>query len=167
MRVRRSLQHAVVLSYLTITTGGFFFTMTHVQPPLLPWPLIVTSYYMMSPYQGYVTVNDDILAEGKQQDGTWVPIELATYVPLSLGQRTTRLLLRSFKDAEDDLPTKPGTLREKYALLAHLLLQREQWRGRPTVAVRLSYQEWPGSPAGYRFLQHVPFTESEIITTVP
>jgi len=167
--LRTIARSVVVLGFLIWVTSGVLFTLTHTWLPLrfpLPSRLLHFSYATMAPFQGYVTTNAELIAEGRQEEGAWEPIDLARYVPLSPGIRNVWMHLRSFKRMEND-DRQQEHMRARYRTLALLLRDREQQSGRDYRSVRLSWQEWPASPAGYRFLQHNPFAETKLITTVP
>lgn len=165
--LKRVLQHTAILSYLTITGAGFLYTMLRLRVPLL-WPFAYFSYSAMAPYQGYTTLNDELIAEGLREDGVWERIDPYPYLaPLRQGGRHIRLHLRGFLIFDADDATNRARLREKYTDLAWLLLDHEQRQGRSYNTIRLLWQEWPISPAGYDALQHDPFTDTELITQVP
>jgi hypothetical protein len=159
--LRRAVQHAVVVSYLVVTAAAFVYTMTRVRPVPYPlWPLVQMSYGMMAPYQGDTEINEDLIAEGKRPDGKWERIHLDPYFPVGFGEKNVRKFLRSFKAQGTEVH------RRKYTEFAWKLLERERRRGRPCEAVRLLWQEWERSPAGFHFLQHEPFVSTQFITQV-
>lgn len=159
MRPPRVILHAVVLSYLFVTAGAFVFTMTKWHPPI-PASILRWSYGMMAPYQGDTGWNADFVYEGRLADGTWETIDLDAYLPYGFGERNVRKFLRVYKrdgDAEH---------RRKFAEYALLLWDHERARGKEYTAVRMFFETWPRSPAGYSFLRLPAFTTRELIRTV-
>ena len=135
--------------------------MFKVQLPGIPWPVLRYFYGMMAPYQGYSTVNADLLAEGKNPDGTWERIDLDRYYPMIRGNRIMYRRLRSF------LSQGEAAHQQKYTELATLLLKREKRRGETYAAVRLTWQEWPVSPLGWDALRREPLIKNYPLTEVP
>lgn len=167
MPVKKFLQHAFVLIYLTITLSAFLFTMTKKEVfPFIPWRVTRYAYGMMAPYQGYSEYNVDLLAEGKRNEPglvlrlrpasqgsaqddmgsneTWEVIDLDPYYPMMhRGSAIMYKRLRSFLVDGEDIH------KQKYDELASLILKQERARGRAYEAVRLTWEEWPRSPEGF------------------
>lgn len=134
--------------------------MTKLEFPLPEW-VTHWSYGMMAPYQGDTSWNGDFLYEGQLPDGTWEPIDVDAYLPYSFGERNVRKFLRVYQrygDAEH---------RRRFGEFALLLLEREQDRGRPYTSVRVFFDQWERSPAGYEYLHTPLFTTRELVTQVP
>jgi hypothetical protein len=159
MLPRRLLQHAVILLYLTVTFGAFFFTMTKHEFPFLPYPVIHWSYGMMAPYQGDTDWNADLRAEGLK-DGSWERIDLNPYFPFGHGEKNVRMFLRIY------LGRGLNGQRDKYTELALQILDRERERGKEYASVRLYFDTWWRSPDGFEALRLPGFTESEFLTQV-
>lgn len=151
----------VILAYLCVTAFAFLYTMIRVRPPAMLWPMVRFSYGMMAPYQGDTETNEDLVLEGQLPDGRWEIIALESYFPFGFGEANVRTYLRSFKARGRDI------LRAKYAELGWQILMRERDHGRMYTTVRLLWQEWPRSPAGFGFLRRAPFVETFVITQVP
>lgn len=157
--LRRFLQHAVVLGYLGITLSAFVFTMTKVPFPL-PLSVIRWSYGMMAPYQGDVSWNADFLYEGQLPDGTWENIGIDAYMPYGFGERNVRKFLRVY-----ELLGKQER-RKKFNEFALQLLDHERERGKPYTAMRVLFDQWDRSPAGYEYLHMPLFTKRELVTQI-
>lgn len=164
--MRRILGHIVVMCYLSVVASALLFTLQRITLPI-PRTLLLFSYATMAPYQGYTRENDELIAEGRLEGGSIIPINLKPYYPLGHGWESVRMRLRSFRVSDDDDPGGREALRVKYRELAFLLLERERIRGRSFQSVRLLWEEWPLSPRGYTSLRFPPFTEVTEITQVP
>ncbi len=157
----RAVRQTVVLAYLCVTALAFLYTMVRVRPPAMLWPVVRFSYGRMAPYQGDTETNEDLVLEGQLPDGRWEVIALEPYFPFGFGEANVRVYLRSFKARGHDV------LRAKYAELGLQILAREHEQGRTYTTLRLLWQEWPRSPAGFDFLRRVPFVETSVIAQVP
>lgn len=162
---KRIIQHAIVLTYLALTAYAFFFTMTKIQLPFVPWPVLRYVYGMMGPYQGYNTFNSDLLAEGLVRGGEgqgWERIDLDPYYPMHRGTAIMYRRLRSFHAEGEEVH------KQKYTELAQLLLEREnRKRGKNYASVRLTWQEWPTSSEGFEAMRREPHITHYFITQVP
>lgn len=157
--MKKLLQHGVVLGYLTITAGAFVFTMTKLEPPL-PDQLVRWSYGMMAPYQGDTSWNADFVYEGRLPDGSWETIDVDPYMPYGFGERNVRKFLRVY--ARFGLPMQ----RRKFTEFGQQLLDRERARGRQYSAVRIFFESWPRSPAGYGHLRTPLFRIAYDLVTI-
>ncbi|NOS67414.1 MAG: hypothetical protein HOO67_03570 [Candidatus Peribacteraceae bacterium] len=153
--LRRILQNTVVFVYLTVTAAAMVYTMSRIS--LLPRLMIRWSYGMMAPYQGDTAWNGDFLYEGQLPDGTWERIDIDAYMPFGFGERNARKFLRVYDDE---------TRRTKYPQFASLLLERERAKGRDYQAVRVYFDMWDRSPAGFEFLHTPLFTKRKLLTEV-
>jgi hypothetical protein len=151
-------QKSAVVLYVLVTACAFVLTMTKI--PLLPIPIVRWSYGMMAPYQGDADWNADFLYEGRLPDGSWATIDADRYYPQQFGERNVRKFLRMYQ------ALGPREHVRKFTELALLLLNHEHKRGQPFTAVRISYEEWPRSPAGYWFLHQPAFVTRTLITQV-
>jgi hypothetical protein len=161
MSRKRLADYVILLSYLAVTVAAFLYTTLRIQIPFLPWSLVHWSYGMMAPYQGELSVNGDLRAEGEEPDGTWQPIDLAPYFPVGFGERNVRMYLRTFRGDGDE------AYRAKYGELAQRVMALEAERGRLHRAVRLWWDTWPRSVDGFSALRRAPYISSELILTVP
>lgn len=162
VRTRTIILNAILLAFLAVTIAGFLFTMLRIRLPL-PWILIRWSYNMMAPYQGDTDINEELVAEGLTDQGTWSRIDLAPYLPFGPGERNVRMYLRSFRSSEDELAVGA------YKTFAAKLLEVENTYqgGRPWKAVRLTWEEWPRSPEGFDALRQAPHLIRTPIVTYP
>ncbi len=135
-------------------------TMTKTWPPFLPRALVHWSYGMMAPYQGDTSWNADFRYEGLLNNGKWETIDLARYMPYGFGERNVRKFLRIYQTLDTD------GQRSKFNLFAQQVLALERKRGIPYQAVRVTYEQWPRSPAGYEYLHLPAFTTYLPITEV-
>ncbi len=159
--VSRTVQQSAVLVFLAVTLSGIWFTFTRIPVPLVPWELQYYSYGMMAPYQGDTPWNGDFLYEGMLPDGTWETITTDRYLPYGFGERNVRKVLRKY------VGSGPGVRQRKFTDFALQLLDRERERGKPYRSVRITYEQWPRSNAGYAFLRHEPFfLERQLVTQV-
>ena len=167
MYFRRIAAHLLVIFFLAITLDAFAYTMFRVHSGVLPWGVVRYFYALMAPYQGFRIWNMDLLAEGKREDGSWERIDLAPYYPsYSRGQTNVRqelLMLHWRGQAWGD----PTFRHRTYESLALRLQQEEAKRGRPYVAIRLTWEEWPPSPAGYEFLRRDPYMKRWPLAQIP
>ncbi len=157
--LRRFLQQLVVIVYCLMTVSALFFTMTKTAFPL-PHPVIRWNYGMMAPYQGDTTWNADFIYEGRRADGTWEVINTDPYLPHGFGEKNVRKFMRVFAYL--------GGLghRVKFGEYALLLMDRERARGRDYRAIRVWFDQWDRSPAGYEYLHTPLFTTRELVTQV-
>ncbi len=159
--MKRLCLHAAVLGYLVITAAGFLHTMTGLKVPFLPWKLVEFSYGMMAPYQGYVTYEQGLLAEGLGANG-WEIIDHRAYFPYLRGERVLREWMMAYRKQENDV-----LLGEKYRELARQIQKAEARAGRTYERLRLSWERWPISPVGHEDLHHDPFVTRELLVTYP
>lgn len=158
MKFRPVLLQAVVIGYLAWTACAFVLTMTKIQ--LLPMGILRWSYGMMAPYQGDTPWNADFAYEGRLPSGTWETIDIDHYFPQQQGERNVRKFIRTYQ-AEG-----PAAHTEKFTEFAQILLGHERDRGKQYDAVRIWYEEWPRSPAGYQALHLSTFTTRQFVTQV-
>lgn len=156
VKVRPVLLQAIVITYLAWTACAFVLTMTKFQ--LLPMSILRWSYGMMAPYQGDTPWNADFTYEGRLPDGSWQLIDIAYYFPHQFGEANVRRFIRTYQAS--------GTLehRDKFTEFAEVLLAHEHARGKKYDAVRIWYEEWPRSPAGYSALHLPAFTTRQFVT---
>ncbi|MSR86818.1 hypothetical protein EXS70_01445 [Candidatus Peribacteria bacterium] len=154
---RRFLQQAIVLAYLAVTGGALIFTMLKVEFPFPEW-VTHWSYGMMAPYQGDTSWNAEFLYQGQRPDGTWEAIDIDHYLPYMFAEQNVRTYLRVY--------SRYGDLehRKKFLEFALLLLDRERARGKDYVSVRIFFDQWERSPAGYSYLHTPVFTTRELVT---
>jgi len=157
MQPKKILAHTFILCYVAITFFAALFAFTKKQITPIPWPIIRYSYGMMAPYQGYSTTNVDLLAEGKEEDGTWKTIDLDPYYPMIRGTQVMYRRLRSFHAQGAKVH------KEKYTELAELLLGKEG----TYESIRLTWQEWPVSPEGWDANRTNDLITDYFITQVP
>ena len=155
---RRFLLQTIVLAYLLVTAGAFVYTMTGYA--VLPVYAIYWSYGMMAPYQSDSENNTDIFYEGILLDGSSRIISLDPYMPYASGERGARESLRLYQSLGKPLH------RRMFTAFALQLLAHERERGRDYRAIRVYYDTWPRSPAGYQFLHTPVFTTHELLTEV-
>jgi hypothetical protein len=160
MRPFRVLQHGILWVYLLVTSGAFVLTMSKYEPPF-PRTLVHWSYGMMAPYQGDTSWNADFVYEGQLPDGTWEKINLDHYLPYEFGERNVRKFLRIYRGLG------PAGHRRKFREYATLLRDHEKAAGRVYGSIRVYFDTWPRSPAGYSFLYLPAFTTRELITVLP
>ncbi len=151
-------QQAVLLIYLAVTAGALIFTFTKVAL-LLPEAVTHWSYGMIAPYQGDTSWNGDFIYEGQRSDGSWEVIDLDPYMPYIFGEQNARKFLRVYQ--------RLGNLdhRRKFGEFALLVLDRERARGKSYQAIRVWFDQWDRSPAGYEYLHTPEFTRRELVTT--
>jgi hypothetical protein len=159
MRPFRVLLHAALYGYLLITAGAFVLTMSKMEPPL-PYALVHWSYGMMAPYQGDTDWSADFVYEGKLPNGTWEKIDVDSYLPYGFGERNVRKFMRVYSRLG------PDGHRRMFRQYALLLLERERARGKQYSSIRVFFDTWPRSPAGYSFLYLPAFTTRELVTTL-
>ena len=111
----------------------------------------------MAPYQGDTSWNADFVYEGQKPDGTWEPIDVDAYMPYGFGERNVRKFLRVYQGLG------PLGHRKKFLEYALMLLDRERANGRNYQAVRVWFEQWDRSPAGYEFLRLPAFTSRELL----
>jgi hypothetical protein len=158
--LQRALQHLLIIAYLAVTFAGLTYTLLRVRLPL-PWTLVRYSYGMMGPFESYNSKNPELVAEGLTREQTWEPIDLGTYFPTLRGERSARMHLLSYH-FERDWDVRMAA----YTSWALQVLKHEQEEGREIVSVRLFWEEWPVSPAGYEALRTPVFAERQFITQV-
>jgi hypothetical protein len=151
MRFPRTIVNAGISLYLLLTACAFSFTLFRWSP--LPFPLVKFFYGMMAPYQDYSDRNADLVAEGQKADGTWEHIDLLPYFPVSTGERTYRMYMQTARNRGSDIAEA------SYERFRELLHERENARGRVYSDVRLAFEIWPASPAGFEALRLPTFTE--------
>lgn len=163
MSLTSLITQTILTCYLLITGAAFVFTMSRIQIPFLPWPLVYQSFMLIAPYHGDVSWNGAWIAEGQLRNEVWIPIPLEPYFPAIRGEASVRMSLRSFERQENS-----DLLYAKYRELALLLLERERVKGNAFEHIRLTYRTWPRSPEGYDALYNEPFLlRNEIVTLVP
>ena len=158
--MRRFLQRAVLLAYLSVTASALIFTIFKIE---FPFPAWVThwSYGMMAPYQGDTSWNADFVYQGQTKDGKWHPIDLDFYMPYGFGERNTRKFLRVYQTLSE------AVQESKFRQFAQLILDHEREHGRPYVSIRGYFDQWNRSPAGYEFLHTPLFTTRTFVIQVP
>lgn len=159
--MKKILAHLLILTYCVITFFAALFSFTKIQITPIPWPVLRYSYGMMAPFQGYSTTNMDLLAEGQQNDGAWVTIDLDPYYPMIRGNQVMYRRLRSFKFEGEEKH------KAKYTELAELLQKHEKNRGNEYESIRLTWQEWPASVEGWDAERKAEKTTDYFITQIP
>lgn len=101
------------------------------------------SYAMMAPYQGYERLNAGLSAEGQITEGEWQPINLDPYFPVIRGESHMRQFFMIYEGSGTTLEQQMATR------TAEKLLQLERDRGHSYTAIRLWWNQWEPSPAGY------------------
>lgn len=164
MQRKRVLQYGVLLTYVAVNAAAFLFTMTRVQ--VLPTWAMRYSYAMMAPYQTFNTRNADLRAEGRMGSGAWQTVDLHPYYPYGHGEANARtyLLIARWAAMESGDETH---LRAGYQRLTEELLALERARGRPFTQVRLLWETWPSSPAGFEAYRAWPYLSGSIVGTAP
>ena len=160
VNLRLILRQGLIFVYLLLTLSAFCYTLSR-WPIFLRLPLTSIAYSMMAPYQSYTVRNIDLLAEGQLPDGTWHKIDLTPYFPFDSGETMDRKYLFTFRWRGSDAHLAA------YHSLASQVLAHEQENGKPYKALRLSWQSWPASPAGYDALRLSAFTETISLAIVP
>ena len=161
MNLKNSLQQLVVIIFIASTISGMSYTLFRYKFPGVPRSLRQWSYGMMAPYQTYRTHNEQLTAQGKRPDGTGEIINMDAYLPFLRGERAMRSYLLTFR-AQGDI-----ILNQKYTEFAGHIKRLESDRGREWESIKLTIQIWPMSPAGYEYLRHDPFIESEFLVQIP
>lgn len=154
------MQQMAVAGYVAVTIAGFSYTMLRYWLPVVPRPLAVFSYGMMAPYQSYRTYNEELVAQGRS-GGSWERIDLHTYMPFIRGERAHRGYLVSFHGKGQ------AYLSQKYREFAHHIMRLEARQGRQWQSVRLRFEKWPVSPAGFEYLRQPEFIETTPLVQVP
>ncbi len=157
-----TLTHGCVLVYLAITAAAYIYTISGYKVPLLPWPLVRFSYGMMAPFQGYVTFEQGLLAEGSNDNQHWEKINHQKYFPYLRGERVLREWLLPFRE-----PDKKALLKKKYGDLAAQIQAAEAREGRNYLRIRLHWERWPVSPLGHEVLHKDPYITREFLTEFP
>jgi len=153
--------HAVVICYLLVTACGTFYAFTRIFPPVIPHAVTFFSYGLMAPYQSYAHFAFNVAAEGRSAGGEWQTIDLTQYQPLAtMGERLMRMTDHSFGMRQE-------LIQPRYRDAANQLLRLENEKGKNFESVRLTWEQWPLSPAGYWFLHHDPFIERRLLMQVP
>jgi hypothetical protein len=81
-------------------------------------------------------------------------------MPYGFGERNVRKFLRIYQYLG------PLGHRRKFADFAYILLQHERDRGHPYTTMRVYFEQWDRSPAGYDYLRTPLFTHRELVTTI-
>jgi len=153
--------HVLLAIYVVSVLSGLYFTLFRRFPPLAPKPLVLFEYFLMAPFQEYNRENADLLAEG-WVDGSWVTIDLDPYYPtMILGTRTMHRRLMTIERVGEE------EHRKAFHLLAENIFLRETERGRGYRSVRLSWETWPKSTAGFTHLRHREFIERTPLVMYP
>ncbi len=69
----RILQWVILVAFLAMNIGGFYYTMTKKYPPIIPWRVSRFSYGMMAPWQSYTMTNTELVAQGELPEPGNVP----------------------------------------------------------------------------------------------
>lgn len=146
----RILRQAYLFWYLFFSACGLSYTLTRIVPFDLPWPLIEHHYAMMAPWQGYITHNVELVAEGLTTTDEWERIDMNQYFPHSRGERAIRDRLSSFSDKTS-----------QYNVIAKRIWELERDAGQHWQAVQILWHKWPKSEHGF----YVNHTEELLETT--
>lgn len=151
--MKKLVRHAVVCMYLLMTGWAFLYTLARIDPPI-GRNLMIFSYAMMAPFQGYVTGMAELAAEGVHPDGTREEIDLGPYYPTTYGERLTRGYMNTYRVFH-------GTheLLMAYQRIAQLLADRERANGKDYALAVPFWYGWPMSPDGLFALRKPPFLE--------
>jgi hypothetical protein len=144
-----AFRHAVIIAYLCITLGGLAFTLWRIEIPLLR-TFARFSYQTMSPYQGYRTVHQDLVLEGRTATGEWETISVERYLPGRRGERFVRSGFLSFANRGD------AALHAAYDRFALRVQHAEVAAGRSYATVQVYQEQWPISPDGIDALRMPP-----------
>jgi hypothetical protein len=157
------LRHVLLGAYLYVTLAAFLFafTINTVRLPGIPYRVLLWAYGMMAPYQGDDEWNGALRVEARGPDSAWQTIDIARYMPYGFGERNAREFFRVFEVGGEDAQ------KEKVTEFARQLLEREQARGMPYRAIRISFEKWPRSPGGFEQLRLEPFIQRTFLTQVP
>lgn len=158
MVVRRVLCHSVVVLYLAVTLCALHFTLFRRLPPI-GRNIVLLSYAMTAPFQGYATEVYELSAEGMYSDGSLQELPLERYYPYPYGERVVRgylNLTQLFHGTEERLAA--------YQRLSQLLADRERLRGNDYELVRLYWKIWPVSPDGLFALQQAQTLRREPVS---
>lgn len=160
--MKRVLKHIGLMAYVWVTIAAFIYTMVRVRVPLIPRTVLIFSYGMMAPYQGYEEVNEDMYAEGLLQTGEWEPIDLDRFYPFVLGERVFRREI-----GRSTYPTNDAeqVLRDR-TFATHLQAVLTSL-GQPYSAVRIFHDMWPVSPQSFTALRTSPFLSRTFVLQVP
>ena len=150
MRIRETAINAGIVAYLVLTICALSFTLFRSSP--LPISVVGYFYGMMAPYQGYSPYNADLNAEGRRTDGVWERIDLQQYFPVSTGERTYRMNMQTARNRGQRVAEA------SYEKFKALLNEHETQRGHIYSDIRLSFDVWPASPAGFIALRQPAFT---------
>lgn len=155
----RILRQILILGFLIVTFSAFLLTMFRFYPPI-PRSILLFSYGMMAPYQGYERYNADLRAEGQDSSGAWHAINLDPYFPVIRGEEHIRKYYMIFTDKDPVAITTASTT------VATKLLQLEKEKGKDVRAVRLYWDQWLPSPLGYEALRTASGSFRDLLTTV-
>ena len=140
---RHLLLHSLLLSYVVLLIAALGYTIFRWE--LLPKELVLPVYATMAPYQGYTTVNTELVVEGQTDEGVWQQIDIHSYVPSGRGEFSYRgFMLKETATMEQR--------NDRYDIFARHVQRLEKERGREWQSVRLILREWPKSPHGYHVL---------------
>lgn len=157
--MQRTIEHAVVVSYLVLLMFGMSYAVVRYEPVPLR-PLTLFFYGMLAPYQGYNRMNEAFLVEGQRTDGSWERLDLAPYFPVGSGERNMReRWLYENRGGHADVD-------DLYRRIAERVRTLEAARGRNYASVRLSWMEWEPSPDGFHADVDHP-TRTRFLVVVP
>ena len=114
----------------------------------------------MGPYQQYQTYNEELIAEGRRNDGAWERIDLLPYLPYMRGERAVRSYLISFRN-------KGENWTDSYRDFARMLREHETAQGKNYESVRLLLERWPVSTTNYETLRASPFLSEQLLVQIP
>lgn len=150
MRFRSVLLNFSIIGYLGLTICALSFTLFRSSP--LPISVVSYFYGMIAPYQGYSEYSADLKAEGLKSDGAWEAIDLTKYFPVSMGERTYRMNMQTARNRGRSVAEAA------YENLKIQLKEHEGERGHLYSDIRLTFDVWPTSPAGFAALRLPAFT---------
>jgi hypothetical protein len=157
----RLLQNLALIIYLCITLSAFVFTLSRVRVPGVPHTLLHWAYGMMAPYQGDTDWNGAMYVTAQLPDGTWQEVDTSPFMPFEFGERNVREFFRVFV-----APTPVEGQRSAFTEYALQLLDRERESGKEYQSLRIYFDQWERSPAGFTFLRHEPFVHRQLVTRV-
>ena len=159
--MKRVLLEIVVIVFLVGTAAGMSLTLFRYHIPGVPLFVAKFHYRLMAPFQGYDRQNVELVADGKDADGTWRQINLDPYFPYGRGERSLRAALLSFKFRGKDVQLAA------YHRMALRIQELEQERGRAWSSVRLVAEYWPMSSDGYLALRTPANVDRKLLTETP
>lgn len=161
MKTQRIVGHIFFGYFLLISIATFVYTVSRVALPVPPWWLVDFNFGVVGPFQRYNDFNQEVIAEGLLDDGTWERIDIIPYMPVALPSE------RSFRLRLDFLSEKPAERTAGHRTIAETILAKERAQGHPYTSVRLVIEAWPVSTEGFEAMRKPPLIDSYQFMIVP